>query len=117
MGRSCLCENCITGKNNPSNLELLIYKVYKIAPKVVKVKIEKEDKDEKKKTTLQETKTQNEKAESLNKKKPENLEPIKPDESGLKSNGTIIDKTVNDKDSVSDDGGAPLNDVKDEFCT
>merc|ERR1711915_223215 len=101
MGRSCLCENCITGKNNPSNLELLIYKVYKIAPKVVKVKIEKEDKDEKKKTTLQET---------------ENLEPIKPDESGLKSNGTIIDKTVNGKDSVSDDSGAPLNDVKDEFC-
>lgn len=116
--KSCLCDNCVTGKNNPSNLELLIEKVYKIAPKVVKVKIEKEDKDEKKKTTSHETKTQNTKeAESLKKKKSENSEPIKPDESGVKSKGSLIDKTVIGKDSVSDDGGAPLNDVKDEFCT
>ena len=46
--RSCKCDNCETGRKFPSNLELLIEKVYMKRPEfdLKIVKIEKEDKDE-----------------------------------------------------------------------
>jgi len=146
--RSCTCENCEIGRKNPSNLELLIEKVYMNHPvfDLKIVKIEKEDKDIKSKKKVDETKT---KKEDSNKKgqnsklKPQeesitkDITELKTKEKLAEKNGSslehpqeavieeetekqikeIKEKETNGKDSDSIEGVAPLNDVRDEFCS
>jgi len=108
--RSCKCDNCETGRKHPSNLELLIEKVYMKRPEfdLKIVKIEKEDKDVKSKRKVSEPKSKKE----ANKK----VTP-KADISQIKSPKKVQEKDTNGKDTNSVDGVAPLNDVRDEFCS
>jgi len=147
--RSCTCENCEIGRKNPSNLELLIEKVYMNHPvfDLKIVKIEKEDKDIKSKKKVNEAKAKKEDSnkkghnsklkpqkeliakddtelktkEKLTEKDDSSLEhsqePAVKKDSELETEKQIKGKETNGKDSDSIEGVAPLNDVRDEFCS
>lgn len=75
--RGCKCDNCETGRKFPSNLELLIEKVYMKRPEfdLKIVKIEKDEKDEvKSKKKVTETKSKKE-ASKKEQSKVNNSEP------------------------------------------
>eukprot|EP00092_Neocalanus_flemingeri_P011152 GFUD01012014.1.p1 GENE.GFUD01012014.1~~GFUD01012014.1.p1 ORF type:complete len:1088 (-),score=342.73 GFUD01012014.1:789-4052(-) len=137
--KTCNCENCETGKKFPTDLELLIEKVYMIKPfDLRKIKVEKEDKDVAKEKTPKRKHSKGKGQEKVNgEAKEENVEekelngeekdvnvhenevnakdPVMPDNSNTEND--IPEKETTGKDLNSVDGAAPLNDVKDEFCT
>ena len=92
--KTCICENCETGKKFPTNLELLIEKVYMRRPEfdLKRVKIEKDDKDVMK---AKENSPKKKVADSKLKKELNKKDPVKTDTFASKTEKTIPDIETN----------------------
>merc|ERR1719427_1852844 len=108
--KACACDNCEIGRQHPSDLPLLIEKVYLNKPYDLSiVKIEKEDKETTPKKNIADQISNNEEEDKLSIDNTDILSP--------KADTIISDKETNGKELSPVDGVAPLNDVKDEFCS